>query len=75
MSMLSHKDAIEQLEAMAADGSQLTEAPLSQGRLALRRFRGRRSGMIGLSIVLFLVGKSPVSAAVIEAPAAALSVT
>ncbi len=56
MSMLSHKDAIEQLEAMAADGGQLTEAPLSQGRLALRRFRGRRSGMIGLSIVLFLVG-------------------
>lgn len=56
MSMLSHKDAIEQLEAMAADGAQLTEAPLSQGRLALRRFRGRRSGMIGLSIVLFLVG-------------------
>ena len=56
MSIMSHRDAIEQLEAMAADGGQLTEAPLSQGRLALRRFRGRKSGMIGLSIVLFLVG-------------------
>ena len=55
MSLISHKHAIEQLEAMAADGAQLTAAPLSQGRLALRRLRGRKSGMIGLGIVTFLI--------------------
>jgi ABC-type dipeptide/oligopeptide/nickel transport system permease subunit len=55
MTMLTQKQALEQLEAMAADGAQLTEKPLSQGRLALRRFRGRRSGMIGLGIVSFLI--------------------
>jgi len=53
--MLSTKKAIEQLEALAADQSLLTEKPLSQGRLAMKRFRGRKSGMIGLSIVMFLV--------------------
>ncbi|MBT8194299.1 MAG: ABC transporter permease [Acidimicrobiia bacterium] len=40
---------------MAADATQLTEKPLSQGRLALRRFRGRRSGMVGLAIIAALV--------------------
>ena len=55
MTLLSQKQAIEQLEAMAADSAQLTEKPLSQGRLALKRFRGRRSGMVGLSIVVFLI--------------------
>jgi peptide/nickel transport system permease protein len=53
--MLSTKKAIEQLEALAADQSLLTDKPLSQGRLAMKRFRGRKSGMIGLSIVTFLV--------------------
>ena len=53
--MLTSKQAIEQLEALAADQSLLTEKPLSQGRLAMKRFRGRKSGMIGLSIVMFLV--------------------
>ena len=53
--MLSQKQAIEALEAMAADPAQLTERPLSQGRLALRRFRERRSGMIGLGIISFLI--------------------
>jgi ABC-type dipeptide/oligopeptide/nickel transport system permease subunit len=52
---LSRKQAVERLEAMAAEGVTLTEKPLSQGRLALRRFRQRKSGMIGLFIVGFLV--------------------
>ena len=55
MTMLSQKQAIEQLEAMAASNVQLTEKPLSQGRLALRRFRERKSGMIGLGIVTALI--------------------
>jgi ABC-type dipeptide/oligopeptide/nickel transport system permease subunit len=55
MNMLTQKQALEQLEAMAADGAQLTEKPLSQGRLALRRFRERKSGMIGLGIVTALI--------------------
>jgi ABC-type dipeptide/oligopeptide/nickel transport system permease subunit len=55
MTMLTQKQAVEQLEAMAADGAQLTEKPLSQGRLALRRFRERKSGMIGLGIVTALI--------------------
>jgi ABC-type dipeptide/oligopeptide/nickel transport system permease subunit len=55
MTILSRKQALEQLEAMAAETAGLTERPLSQGRLALRRFRQRKSGMIGLFIVSFLV--------------------
>ena len=53
--MLNQRQAVEQLEAMAADTAGLTEKPLSQGRLALRRFRGRKSGMVGLFIVLALI--------------------
>ena len=53
--MLTQRQAVEQLEALAADSAGLTEKPLSQGRLALRRFRGRKSGMVGLFIVLALV--------------------
>jgi ABC-type dipeptide/oligopeptide/nickel transport system permease subunit len=53
--MLSQKQAVEALEAMAADATQLTEKPLSLGRLALRRFRGRRSGMVGLGIIAALI--------------------
>jgi ABC-type dipeptide/oligopeptide/nickel transport system permease subunit len=53
--MLSQRQAVEALEAMAADPAQLTEKPLSQGRLALRRFRERRSGMVGLGIISFLI--------------------
>lgn len=53
--MLTQRQAIEQLEAMASEGVGLTEQPLSQGRLALRRFRGRTSGMVGLFIVLALI--------------------
>jgi ABC-type dipeptide/oligopeptide/nickel transport system permease subunit len=53
--MLTQREAVERLEAMAAESVGLTEKPLSQGRLALRRFRGRKSGMVGLFIVLALV--------------------
>ena len=52
---MDRRDAIEQLEALAADTAGLTEKPLSQGRLALRRFRQRKSGMIGLFIISALI--------------------
>lgn len=47
--------AVEILQAQAADVSRLYAKPLTQWRLALRRFRGRKSGMIGLGIVLALI--------------------
>lgn len=53
--VVSREKAIERLEAEALDAVQLYERPLSQWRLALRRFRGRKSGMIGLSIVIGLI--------------------
>ncbi len=53
--MLTQREAIEKLEAMAADSALLTEKPLSLGRLALRRFRQRRSGMVGLAIIVTLI--------------------
>lgn len=53
--VVSREKAIERLEAEALDAEQLYERPLSQWRLALRRFRGRKSGMIGLSIVIGLI--------------------
>lgn len=49
------KDVIQRLEAEAADAARIYEKPMTQWRLVLRRFRGRRSGMIGLGIVLFLI--------------------
>ena len=52
--MISRKEAVARLEAQSADAS-LTDAPSSQWRLTLKRFRGRTSGMIGLGIVIFLV--------------------
>lgn len=52
--MISRKEAVAKLEAQSADAS-LTDAPSSQFRLTLKRFRGRRSGMIGLGIVIFLI--------------------
>jgi ABC-type dipeptide/oligopeptide/nickel transport system permease subunit len=53
--VLTQREAIEKLEAMAADTALLTEKPLSLGRLALRRFRQRRSGMVGLGIIAALI--------------------
>ena len=52
--MISQKAAVEALELQALEQS-LTEKPLSQWRLTLRRFRGRTSGMIGLAIVSLLI--------------------
>lgn len=51
---ISSTDALGLLEAQATT-ERLLAAPLSQWRLALRRFRGRRSGMIGLGIVTGLI--------------------
>jgi len=47
------KRTVETLEAVA-DVQQLTAKPQAQWRLAARRFRGRKSGMVGLGIVAFL---------------------
>ncbi|MFQ5967944.1 MAG: ABC transporter permease [Acidimicrobiia bacterium] len=55
MTLLSRRKAVEQLEADAVDVAGLTERPMSQWRLAMRRFRERKSGMIGLTIVTLLV--------------------
>ncbi len=52
--MISRKQAIELLEAQAAEAA-LTDSPQSQLRLTIGRFRGRKSGMIGLGIVMFLI--------------------
>jgi len=49
------KKTVEMLEASASDANLITDNPASQWRLTARRFRGRKSGMIGLGIVLFLV--------------------
>ncbi len=55
MTMLSRRDAIEALAAQAGEADLLLQPPLSQWKLTLRRFRGRRSGMIGLGMVAFLI--------------------
>ena len=55
MTMLSKREAIERLRVEAGDAERLLAPPLSQWRLTLRRFRGRRSGMIGLGLVVFLI--------------------
>jgi ABC-type dipeptide/oligopeptide/nickel transport system permease subunit len=55
MTAPSHKEAMEQLEREAANAKTLYEKPLTQWRLTLRRFRQRKSGMIGLGIISFLI--------------------
>ncbi len=55
MTLESRREAVEQLAAEAAQFQRLTEKPLSQWRLALRRFRERKSGMIGLGIIVALI--------------------
>jgi peptide/nickel transport system permease protein len=55
MTMLSRREAIETLQQQALDSKRLYDKPLTQWRLALRRFRGRKSGMIGLGIITMLV--------------------
>lgn len=55
MTMLSRREAIEKLQQEALDSKRLYERPLTQWRLAMRRFRGRKSGMIGLGIISALI--------------------
>jgi len=52
---MTDREAIQELESEAGDVERLFQRPVTQWRLVLRRFRGQRSGMIGLGIVLFLV--------------------
>ncbi len=53
--MTTQRKSIEQLETMASEADLIMTNPSSQWRLALRRFRQRKSGMIGLFIVVALV--------------------
>lgn len=55
MTLMNRQEAIDQLQQEALDSKRLFEKPLSQWRLVLRRFRQRKSGMIGLSIISFLI--------------------
>jgi ABC-type dipeptide/oligopeptide/nickel transport system permease subunit len=54
MSFMNPAEDIEHLEGIT-EQTNLLGKPSSQWRLALRRFRGRKSGMIGLGIVTALV--------------------
>jgi ABC-type dipeptide/oligopeptide/nickel transport system permease subunit len=55
MTKLSRREALDRLIAEAEDSDKLFEKPLTQWRLALRRFRGRRSGMVGLTLIVGLI--------------------
>jgi ABC-type dipeptide/oligopeptide/nickel transport system permease subunit len=55
MSKISRQEALDQLVAEAAASEKLYEKPLPQWRLALRRFRGRKSGMVGLFMITSLI--------------------
>ncbi|MEA2010102.1 MAG: ABC transporter permease [Actinomycetota bacterium] len=55
MSILNRRKDLAALENVAGSGDLLRTKPSSQWRLTLRRFRGRKSGMIGLFIVSALV--------------------
>lgn len=50
-----NKKTVKMLEESASDANLLTQNPASQWRLTARRFRGRKSGMIGLVIVVSLI--------------------
>ncbi len=52
---VSRGEALEQLAADYAATEQLFAKPLGQWRLALRRFRGRKSGMVGLFLISALI--------------------
>ncbi|MFO7699716.1 MAG: ABC transporter permease [Acidimicrobiia bacterium] len=51
---MTSRKTVELLESAAA-AQLLTDPPTSQWRLTITRFRGRRSGMIGLGIVITLI--------------------
>lgn len=55
MTKLTRREALDRLIAEAEDSDKLFEKPLTQWRLAVRRFRGRRSGMVGLTLIIGLI--------------------
>lgn len=55
MTKLDRRAAMEKLIAETGDADRLFDKPLTQWRLALRRFRGRKSGMIGLGVIVGLI--------------------
>lgn len=55
MTLMNRQDAIDQLQQEALDSKRFFEKPIGQWRLVLRRFRQRKSGMIGLFIISFLI--------------------
>ena len=55
MNRINRQEALEKLVAESAANEQLFEKPLGQWRLALRRFRGRKSGMVGLALITSLI--------------------
>jgi peptide/nickel transport system permease protein len=55
MSIFNQRKDVEELEAVAEQRNLVTDKPSSQWKLTLRRFRGRKSGMIGLTIVTLLI--------------------
>lgn len=55
MSITNPRKDIAAMEDVTGSGDILMRKPTTQWRLTLRRFRGRKSGMIGLTVVLLLV--------------------
>jgi len=55
MSIFNQRKDVEELEAVAEQRNLVTDKPSSQWKLTLQRFRGRKSGMIGLTIVTLLI--------------------
>ena len=55
MTKLTRREALDKLVTEADEVDRLFEKPLTQWRLALRRFRGRKSGMIGLGLIVGLI--------------------
>ena len=55
MTTLTRREALDKLVTESDDVDRLFEKPLTQWRLALRRFRGRKSGMIGLGLIVGLI--------------------
>ncbi len=49
------REMVDAIVTEAADPARLTDKPMSQWRLAMRRFRERKSGMIGLGIIVGLI--------------------
>lgn len=53
--IINRSDALDVIEVQAGDPERLYDEPMSQWRLALRRFRERKSGMVGLYIISSLI--------------------